>query len=144
MGLEGMSHTRTHAFPNHANRSHSERNYLRRVFAKWAVVLSVAIAVWFWMGEWSPLLWLLLGGWALITYFGIGWISVTVLVLVVGIYVSPIPMWVKWDVDCGSIPAWKCRWTCKDFQELKDLGADYYGNDPDFARVEEAGGLCQP
>ena len=144
MGLEGMSHTRTHAFPKHANRSHSERNHLRRVFAKWAVVLSVAIMVWFWMGEWSPLLWLLLGGWALITYFGIGWISVTVLVLVVGIYVSPIPMWVKWDVDCGSIPAWKCRWTCKDFKELKDLGADYHGNDPDFAQVEEVGGLCQP
>ena len=81
---------------------------------------------------------------ALITYFGIGWISVTVLVLVVGIYVSPIPMWVKWDVDCGSIPAWKCRWTCKDFKELKDLGADYHGNDPDFAQVEEVGGLCQP
>ena len=139
-----MSLTRTHAFPNHANRFHSESNHLRRVFAKWAVVLSVAIAVWFWMGEWSPLLWLLLGGWALITYFGIGWISVTVLVLVVGIYVSPIPMWVKWDVDCGSIPAWKCRWTCKDFQELKDLGANYHGNDPDFARVMEVGGLCQP
>jgi len=87
-----MSHTPTHAFLKHANRSHSESNHLRRVFAKWAVVLSVAIVVWFWMGEWSPLLWLLLGGWALITYFGIGWISGTVLVLVVGIYVSPIPI----------------------------------------------------
>ena len=70
--------------------------------------------------------------------------SVTVFVLVVGIYVSPIPMWIKWDLDCGSIPAWKCRWTCKDFQELKDLGADYHRNDPDFARVMEIGGLCQP
>ena len=91
---------------------------------------------------------LVVAGWMFITYFCIGKKSAVVLALVwLVFYISPLPMYLgssHWD--CGSIPVWKCRWTCKSTSELIDLGIGYpyisntfwWGN-PD---VIKAGGLC--
>ena len=97
---------------------------------------------------------LLMAGWIIITYLCIGKkSSATVVVIYFAIYVSPLPMYLTSKWDCGPIPEWKCRWTCKTVQELKNLGAvddnfyvrDYgpigYGGN-DMRKVYGAGGLC--
>ena len=63
-------------------------------------------------------------------------------------YISPLPMYLgSSDWDCGSIPVWKCRWTCKSTSELIDLGIGYpyisnsfWWDNPD---VIKAGGFCE-
>ena len=97
----------------------------------------------FYYSVWLPaLIWLFMAGWIIITYLCIGKKNVVALILVcVAIYVSPLPMYAASDWECGPIPEWKCRWTCKSVEELKELGIghDYWAGNPD---VIKAGGLC--
>ena len=91
----------------------------------------------------SASIWLGLVGWIFITYLCIGKKSAIVLVMIyVAIYVSPLPMYLASDWDCGPIPEWKCRWTCKSIEELTELGIshDYWAGNPD---VIKAGGFCE-
>jgi hypothetical protein len=94
--------------------------------------------------------WLLLIpiGWIVITYLCIGNKSAVALVLFfAAFYISPLPMYnLKAGLDCGSIPDWKCRWTCKSRVELIDLGIghhdisnDFWYDNPDITKV---GGFC--
>ena len=89
--------------------------------------------------------WLNLIGWIIITYLCIGKKSaVALVVLSVVVYVSPLGM--SSFRDCGSIPDWKCRWTCKSAEELIELGIGhryisnaFWQDNPD---VVKAGGFC--
>ena len=92
--------------------------------------------------------WLIVVGWIIVTYLYIGRKSGILLALIsVIFYISPLPMYLfSSDWDCGSIPVWKCRWTCKSTAELIDLGighpyvsSAFWWNNPD---VIKAGGLC--
>jgi len=97
----------------------------------------------------SASIWLDLIGWIIITYLCIGKKSAAVLVLIyVVFYISPLQMYVLTSQrDCGPIPDWKCRWTCKSTDELIDLGIGhpyvstaFWWNNPD---VIKAGGFCE-
>ena len=94
--------------------------------------------------------WLLLIplGWIVITYLCIRMKGVVALALFIAVfYISPFPMYfTKGGLDCGSIPDWKCRWTCKSRVELIDLGIghhdisnDFWYDNPDITKV---GGFC--
>ena len=103
----------------------------------------------FYFAYWLPTsIWLDLGGWIIITYLCIGKKSAAALVLIYFVvYISPLQMYAFTSQrDCGPIPDWKCRWTCKSTAELIDLGighpyvsSAFWWDNPD---VIKAGGLC--
>ena len=97
----------------------------------------------------SASIWLDLIGWIIITYLCIGKKSAAALVLIyVTFYISPLQMYALTSQrDCGPIPDWKCRWTCKSTDELIDLGIGhpyvstaFWWDNPD---VIKAGGFCE-
>jgi len=87
-------------------------------------------------------------GWVAITYLFIGKKSAIGFALfVVVFYISPLPLRIgSNEPDCGTIPDWKCRWTCKTRGELMDLGIGHPYVSTAFWRdnpeVQKAGGLC--
>jgi hypothetical protein len=87
-------------------------------------------------------------GWVAITYLFIGKKSAIGLVLFfVVFYISPLPLRIgSNEPDCGPIPDWKCRWTCKSKRELMELGIGHPYVSTAFWRdnpeVIKAGGLC--
>ena len=108
---------------------------------------------------------LILGGWVIITYFCIGKKSSAVVVSIYFvIYVSPLPLVFSVYHDCGpDVSLWKCRWTCKSAEELKTLDVvdeyfvyrtsalDRFSHMPiedfsalaDMEKVYAAGGFCE-
>ena len=108
---------------------------------------------------------LILGGWVIITYFCIGKKSSAVVVSIYFvIYVSPLPLFSSVYSDCGpDVSLWKCRWTCKSAEELWTLGVvdeyfvyrtsalDRFSYMPiedfsalaDMDKVYAAGGFCE-